>query len=146
MWRDYRYDPGRRVVREVPRVKNNIRSGKNWKLRALVLLILLAAVGVTACSGSPLTFSPAKLPEAGVGQPYQVTITVTDNKTPILSIEADKALPSGLSITWEKGQNTALISGTPQAAGAFKFTINAGCYATNKPGQSGHIEYELAVK
>jgi hypothetical protein len=115
-------------------------------LWALVLFILLAAMGVTACGGSPLTFSPAKLPEASAGQPYQDTVTISGNKTPVANIEATGNLPPPLRLTHEKGLNTALISGTPTAAGNFKFTVNAWCEGTNSPGQGSQEDYELVVR
>jgi len=127
------------------------------RLVPLLALILLAGF-LIACDGAPsepttpsgnvLTFSPLKLPEAVAGQPYQATITVTGNRTPVgyIGIEGGE-LPAGLEMLYKHPvENTAVISGTPQKAGTFKFTVNTWCMGTNNPGQAGRREYELIVK
>jgi len=102
---------------------------------------------ITSCSGSPLNFSPSQLSTAAVGQSYQATIAVTGNKTPVGQIGIDSGtLPAGLNITYERGQSSATLSGTPQSAGTYKFSIVALCMGTNKGGQTGHIDYTLVVK
>ena len=126
-------------------------------IRLISLLALLLSAGLAAaCSdntpeptSSPnvLTISPAELPEATTGQPYQATITVTGNRTPVghIGIESG-ALPTGLEIQYKQIENTAVIEGTPQKAGTFKFTVGTWCMGTNQPGQTAHQDYELVVK
>jgi hypothetical protein len=112
-------------------------------IASFILIVSLA----TACGSNPLTFSPAQLPEAAVGQDYQVSITINGNNTPVGQIGVDSGtLPAGLNITYERGQSSALISGKPQSAGRFNFTISAWCMGTNQAGQAGHIDYTLVVK
>ncbi len=112
-------------------------------ITSLVLIVFFAS----ACGGSPLSFSPAQLPEAAVGQNYRVMITITGNKTPVGKIGMDSGtLPAGLNITYERGQSSAVISGTPQSSGKYNFTVGAWCMGTNRAGQAGHIDYTLIVK
>jgi hypothetical protein len=116
-------------------------------LTALIASLALIALFASACGGNPLTFSPAQMPEAAAGQDYQVSITITGNKTPVGQIGMDSGtLPAGLNITYDRGQSSALISGKPQSPGRFNFTIGARCMGTNQAGQAGHIDYTLVVK
>lgn len=123
---------------------------------AFLPALLLASGLLAACSDNTpeptlapnvLTISPASLPEAIAGQPYTATITVTGNRTPVGYIGVESgALPTGLEIRYKQIENTALIEGTPQKAGSFKFTVNTWCMGTNSPGQTRRINYELVVK
>lgn len=98
-------------------------------------------------TGSSLIFSPSELPEAQVGRPYQATITVSGNETPVFSIVIGSGeLPPGLLLAYQENDSTAIIEGTPEEAGEFRFTIQAYCYGTNVSGQTGEQRYELLVK
>ncbi len=115
----------------------------------LILAALLLVVASLACGGSrpPLQFSPDTLPDAQVGQSYNVSITVSGNVTPVGQMSIGKgALPDGLVLQHERGNSTATISGTPQAAGEFEFTVAAWCLGTNVSGQTGQQDYRLVVK
>jgi hypothetical protein len=128
-------------------LKNLTKYNKIILLAALVTFIIMAALSVSACGGNPLTFYPAQLPEAVNGQNYQVSITVTGNKTPVGQIGVDSGtLPAGLNLSYERGQNSAVISGTSQSVSTYNFTIGAWCMGTNKGGQTGHKDYTLVVK
>jgi hypothetical protein len=128
-------------------LKNFTKYDKIIMLAALVTFIIMAALSVSACGGNPLTFYPSQLPEAVNGQNYQVSITITGNKTPVGQIGVDSGtLPAGLNLSFERGQSSAVISGTPQSAGTYNFTIGAWCMGTNKAGQTGHMDYTLVVK
>ncbi len=96
---------------------------------------------------SSLMFSPSELPEAQVGQPYQATITITGNETPVFSIVIDSGeLPPGLKLVYEEVDDTAKIEGTPEEAGEFEFTVHAYCFGTNVSGQTGEQHYKLVVR
>jgi hypothetical protein len=96
---------------------------------------------------SSLVFSPSELPAAHVGQPYQATITVSKNKTPVFSMGIDSGdLPSGLTLSYQEGESTATIEGTPEKMGEFEFTLHAYCYGTNVSGQAAEQHYTLSVK
>lgn len=125
----------------------NNELGERFRIPAVAILVSLALM-LTACEGQPLVFSPSKLPDATVGQPYQASITIIGNKTPVGNIETNNTtgLPSGLKITYTKFENTASISGTPQVAGTFDFIVRAQCMGTNQPGQAGDMPYSLIVK
>jgi hypothetical protein len=99
------------------------------------------------CTGTPLAFSPTELPEAQVGQPYEVTIAISGNHTPVFIISVDsEELPPGLTLHYEDNASTAEIKGVPEKAGEFDFTVRASCYGTNVSGQTGERHYRLLVK
>jgi hypothetical protein len=110
---------------------------------ALLFVVLLAC----RCTSPPLAFSPPELPEAQVGQPYEATITVSGNHTPVFLISVDsEELPPGLTLHYEDNASTAEIKGVPEKAGEFEFTVRAYCYGTNVSGQTGERRYRLLVK
>jgi hypothetical protein len=134
-----------------------------------ISLLLMLAVGMTMTScaapspeleptstpipwptrppGHRLTFSPTELPEAEVGQSYQVTIVISDNHTPVGDVFLESGtLPPGLTLTFLESTDTAEISGTPEEAGTFEFVIGAWCFGTNVSGDTGEHAYTLVVR
>lgn len=110
---------------------------------ALLFIVLLAC----PCTGAPLAFSPTELPEAQVGQPYEIAITISGNHTPVFLISVDsEELPPGLTLHYEDNASTADIKGVPEQAGEFELTVRASCYGTNVSGQTGERRYRLLVK
>jgi len=111
--------------------------------------LLLLILSTPACRDDvtpPLRFVPTELPEAQVGRPYQATITVVGNRTPVFRIEVvDGELPAGLALHYEPDDNFAEINGIPSVPGESEFTILAACYGTNVTGQTGQQHYELSV-
>ena len=117
--------------------------------RLATLLVLLLGGSLFACGPArpDLTFAPATLPAAAAGQPYHATITVSGHVTPVGQIYVESGdLPPGLTINYQRNADSAEISGSPQQAGTFKFTIGAWCLGTNVSGQTGKQSYELTVK
>lgn len=95
---------------------------------------------------TPLVFEPATLPNAQVGADYVVEISVSDNVTPLNSVDiSDGALPAGLELVFIDGEDGAKISGTPQEAGTFTFTVFVSCMGTMVSGQTGEMEYQIVV-
>ncbi len=96
-----------------------------------------------------LVFTPADLPEAQIGVPYDVEIAVSQNETPvyIMSI-SEGVLPRGLVFEFDENahEDKARIYGTPEESGTFTFKVFAGCLGTNVSGQTGEWEYTLVVK
>ena len=114
----------------------------------VVFLIMTFALAFMAmgCGKASLVFSPNLLPQAALGQPYQTIVKISENSTPVGSMTIDSGtLPSGLTLQFNKGTDSALISGTPSQSGSFKFTLGAWCMGTNSPGQSGSQVYVLIV-
>lgn len=119
-----------------------------WLLLAALLLSGLACRGIMdAVSETPaLTFSPAALPMARVGQPYITEITIADNVTPVLRVSlAAGDLPPGLTLYHEASDDSAVIEGIPVVAGRYAFTLEAECYALDRAGQQGRFEYVINV-
>jgi hypothetical protein len=121
-------------------------------MRVRVLpLVMVAVFAIGACTDSSkddqsLGWSPASLPAATVGQPYRATITVSNARTPVFSLEvASGTLPAGLTLTHPENESTATITGTPTRAGTFSFELAAACFGTNTSGQSGSHTFELVV-
>jgi hypothetical protein len=96
----------------------------------------------------PLEFNPSSLPNAKVDVPYVVEIKVTKNVTPVGDFMIDpNILPPGLElIILEDVADTARITGVPEKAGTYTFTINVWCYGTMVSGQMGSKEYTIVVE
>ena len=115
--------------------------------RLLPLALLFVVLLACSCTSAPLAFSPTELPEAQVGEPYEVTIAISGNHTPVflISVEGEE-LPPGLTLHYQDNASTAEIKGVPEEAGEFEFTLRASCYGTNVSGQTGEQRYRLLVK
>lgn len=95
---------------------------------------------------TPLVFSPESLPNAQVGVDYEMEILISDNVTPVNSMDVSEGtLPAGLELVFVDGEDGAKISGTPQEAGTFTFTIFVTCKGTMVGGQMANKEYQLVV-
>ena len=121
--------------------------------RPAIIILAVAAAGFTlSCflftpARGPLKFSPAVLPDAQLGVPYEATITISGNATPAGQFSlSEGVLPNGLTLEKVEGADSVLLRGTPQAAGTFKFKVFVWCYGTNVSGQDGEQEYSLTVK
>jgi len=110
------------------------------------ILVLIALTAACRRDNRPaLLFLPTELPEAQVGEAFQVTIAVSQNQTPVDNIYmSGGSLPAGLEFT-NAGNDTAEIHGLPQESGTFEFTIEAWCLGTNISGQTGAKNYTLIV-
>jgi hypothetical protein len=120
---------------------------KNVLLSTLAGLIVL--LSTTFCSLTPrpaLQFMPDKLPDARVGQLYDVDILVAGNATPVGNYSISTGtLPSGLELITDESLHTARITGTPAVAGKYEFTLSVWCYGTNVSGQTGEKKYVIVV-
>lgn|GEM_PF-7045042 len=128
---------------------------------SLLLLTSSCSSGLKESTHSQeLTFSPAKLPPASVGQTYSEQITVSNEITPVFSMEIIGTLPSGLEFDYDYGtpandyaktnvvstHNFAKIKGVPRTVGKFKFFIRADCLGTtSREGQTNTTAYEIIV-
>jgi len=95
---------------------------------------------------SPLSITPENLPDAQAGSPYDTTISITRNRTPVggVSVSAG-SLPDGLELLHMEGESSARISGTPLQSGTYTFTISVRCLGTNTAGQSAEKEFTIIV-
>jgi hypothetical protein len=120
-------------------------------LRPLWITVLVLAVTL-ACffDRSPrptLEFDPLELPAAQVGVAYDVTISVSQNVTPVYWMKViEGALPDGLMLEYNENDSFAKVVGTPMSAGTFKFAVGAACRGTSVNGQMGQKEYVIEVK
>lgn len=119
-------------------------------IKLLGLAFLVFATLACMCSnfnfnpGKPLVISPGELPEAQALSPYEASLTVSQNRTPVGSISVSAgSLPPGLELTFVQGESGATISGIPLEPGTYAFTISAWCYGTNISGQS--IEQQMSI-
>jgi hypothetical protein len=124
---------------------------------ACVIVLIMAGL-VTACfpkheTGTippitgTLTFTPSKLTAGTVGQPYQVSIAISGNISPVGQMQLSSgSLPPGLEMSFVKGTDKATISGMPQKTGTYLFAINVMCMGTNQGGQTGTCHYELVIQ
>ncbi|PSJ57100.1 hypothetical protein C7I85_22975 [Mesorhizobium soli] len=84
-----------------------------------------------------LTFMPASLPNAIVGNTYSQMIVAAEGTAPYSYAVTGGALPDGLSFDGSTGK----LSGTPNGAGSSNFTITA----TDANSATGSITYSLTV-
>lgn len=115
--------------------------------RAVLAMLLVAGCHVGPGGRPALGFAPPNLPTAQVGQPYDVVIRVTHNRTPVDSaVLAGGALPPGLVLEKAPGGVGARVFGQPTRAGTASFTVRVTCFGTNVTGQSGSRSYTLVVR
>ncbi len=96
-----------------------------------------AAYTVTIAPLVPLTISPASLPNGVVGNVYtSTTITAGSGTAPYTFAVTTGVLPDGLTLT-----TAGVLSGTPQTANTFPFTITA----TDSKGHTGTQNYSITV-
>ena len=94
-----------------------------------------------------LKIEPAALPNAQTGVAYEVEILISEHVTPINSVFiSDGALPAGLELVFVDGEDGAKLSGTPEMAGTFTFTVFVSCKGTMVSGQTAEKEYMLVVE
>ena len=136
-------------MRTIPSMRQGAgrRSRYRGLLSAIVACVFALSVA-TGCTDGELLFSPLILADAQLGSPYAATITVTQTRTPVGGAwVSDGALPAGLDLELgDQHDNTIQITGTPAAAGTFRFTVSVWCYGTNISGQTGSQKYALLVK
>ncbi len=94
-----------------------------------VLVGALIALTVVACGGSHFTLAPATLPDATVGQPYEVAFGGTwpqggDVGSVTATIESG-SLPPGIERQPSAGNETSRLVGTPTTAGTYTFKVYA---------------------
>ena len=87
-----------------------------------------------ACS--PITLSPATLPNGPVGTAYSQTITANGGTAPYVFAVVSGAPPTGLTLS-----TGGVLSGTPTTAGSFTFTVRA----TDSLGCSGDQIYTIVI-
>ena len=119
---------------------------------AIVLISSIAFLFTSACflfspQRGPLKFNPDNLPEAQAGVPYDVKISITQNVTPAGQFSiSEGVLPKGMTLEKLQSEDKARISGTPEEAGTYEFTIFLWCYGTNVNRQSGDMKYTIVVR
>lgn len=96
---------------------------------------------------TPLTFTPASLPNGQTGMDYKTEIFVSGNVTPLSSVFLSKGtLPTGLELVFTSGGDSLQISGVPQKAGTYTFTVFVSCFGTMVNGQTADKEYIIVVE
>ena len=96
---------------------------------------------------TPLKIEPDSLLNAQTGVEYEVEIRVSDNVTPVSSVFiSDGTLPAGLELVFVDDEDSITISGTPEEAGTFNFTVFVSCVGTMVAGQTGEREYVIVVE
>jgi hypothetical protein len=101
---------------------------KQKQLLAIVVLIVIHFVAGCAGAVSPashqssataLSVITSSIPAAQLQVPYSATLTATGGTSPYTWSIQSGSLPAGLTLS----ASTGTISGTPTAAGSFRFTV-----------------------
>lgn len=89
----------------------------------------LLALAVVGCSGPHFTLGPATLPDATVGQPYDVPFTGTwpdgGNVGEVTASIESGSLPPGIEHVPSGPGHTSRLVGTPTTPGTYQFRIYA---------------------
>jgi len=120
-------------------------------------IFTITATDANGCSGSqlysiviaatapcpPITLSPLALPSGRVGVAYNQTVSASGGTAPYTFTVTAGSLPPGLpafTLT-SSGPSSALLSGTPNTADIFNFTITA----TDSLGCLGSLAYSISI-
>lgn len=98
--------------------------------------VWLNSTGVTAYS-APLTITTSSLPGGTAGLSYSGTIATSGGIAPVMLTVGSGTFPPGLSLN----QSTGGITGTPDQAGSYTFTITA----TGGNGGTTQQQYTVAI-
>lgn len=120
------------------------------------LMLAGLALSLSGCNLSPLpgcwfrpalALGPDELPAVESGTPYRAEIQVVSSYTPVFRIEVDPAtpLPAGLQLVFNRGDESAILSGTAVASGVYDLTLTASNHGTQCVGQSTAVQYRLEV-
>ncbi len=134
---------------------------------SLIFLLLLLLISALACSlftGGPggiqteepepdfepitdsLVIEPDSLPDAKIGEKYEVLIRITQNVTPVGDMFISSGtLPAGLELVFMEGEDSGVISGVPTEEGTYSFTLSAWCFGTQVSGQTLDKEFTIVV-
>jgi hypothetical protein len=113
------------------------------------LALIISSLACWDTNRPALAITPADLPAARAGVPYDVEIQVSQNETPVYSFYVfEGTLPQGLVFEFdeEAHEDKARIRGIPEESGTFTFKVAARCLGTNVNGQTGEWEYTLVVE
>jgi hypothetical protein len=93
------------------------------------LIGVLLALSVVACGGSHFALAPLTMPDATVGQPYEVAFSGTwpeggDVGSVTASIESG-SLPPGIEHQPSTANATSRLVGIPTTAGTYTFKVYA---------------------
>ena len=87
-------------------------------------------------NAAPLVINPSSLPAGTQGAPYNQTVSASGGTAPYSYTVLSGSLPPGLSLGSGGG-----ITGTPSAAGAYSFTVQA----TDATPNTGTRAYTINV-
>jgi len=98
---------------------------------------LVTTVTITVTEPPPLVVSPFTLPVPIYGSPYSQTLGAAGGTAPYTYAVTSGTLPSGLTLN----ADTGVLSGTPDVAGAYSFTVQA----TDAIGTKGEQDYVVSM-
>lgn len=94
----------------------------------------------------PLVIEPESMPDAKIGEKYEVLMRITQNVTPVGDMFISSGtLPAGLELVFMEGEDSGVISGVPTEAGTYSFTLSVWCFGTQVSGQTLDKEFTIVV-
>ena len=136
-----------------PRFRRRLHSRKSRRRLSSMLVSrppsasMFLLLGLLSSCSAALNVAPPTLPEGRVGQPYEASIVVGDNETPLGGAYLESgSLPPGLSFGRVEQPNRMPIVGTPTGPGKHAFRVTLWCYGTNFPGQSATRDYVIVIR
>jgi Putative Ig domain len=106
------------------------QSSERKQKQLLSVLVLMVVHFAAGCAGTvlpesrqgsapPLSITTSSIPSAQLQNPYSAALTATGGTSPYTWSIQSGSLPAGLTLS----ASTGTISGTPTAAGSFRFTV-----------------------
>jgi hypothetical protein len=98
---------------------------------------MMTALSISVAAVAPLLAVANSLPNGNIGGPYDAVLTATGGKAPYTWTIAAGALPTGLTLA----PSTGTITGTPNTAGSFTFTMQVT--DSNAPALTAQQQFTL---
>jgi hypothetical protein len=112
------------------------------KVHAVTSLVTVIFLLCSIAAASGVKITTQSLPNGNLNTAYSATISTSGGSAPFVWWVSAGALPPGLSLVPTGNSRSAMLSGTPTAAGSYQFSISV-------KGRGGHmatVTYALTIQ